>query len=236
MERIILHIVGGESRSRAEQARTAFALGQHAEVYADVEELLDRPPVGGVVLAAETGEQGATARLIERLGECGIWLPVVMTAAEIDLERVVAAVRAGALDYLALPLEMGSFARRLRGILAEAVPYAERRRREVEALRKVAMLSPRERQVLQLLSAGLANKDIAQQLEISSRTVEIYRANMMMKLGASHPADAVKAWLAAALDRPSRADTLAAPQLPRFVLSGPTRASADEAVPKRGQA
>ena len=236
MERTILHIVGGESRSRAEQARTAFALGQHAEVYADVEELLDRPSLGGVVLAAETGEPGATALLIERLGESGIWLPVVVTAADIDLERVVAAVRAGALDYLALPLEMGSFARRLRHIVKEAGPYAERRRSEVEALRRVAMLSRRERQVLGLLSAGLANKDIAQQLEISSRTVEIHRANMMMKLGANHPADAVKAWLAAGFDRRSSTNTLAAPQRPRFVLSGPTRASADEAVPKRGQA
>ena len=44
MERTVLHIVGGESRSRAEQARIAFALGHHAEIYGDLEELLDRPP------------------------------------------------------------------------------------------------------------------------------------------------------------------------------------------------
>src|SRR5690349_4285671 len=106
MERTVLHIVGGESRSRAEQARIAFALGHHAEVYADVAELLDRPPREGIVLAAETGEPGATRRLIEALGEAGIWSPVVVTARNIELERVVAGVRAGALDYLALPLEM----------------------------------------------------------------------------------------------------------------------------------
>ena len=58
MERAILHIVGDESRSRAEQARIAFALGQHAEVYGDIEELLDRPPIEGVVMAAETGLPG----------------------------------------------------------------------------------------------------------------------------------------------------------------------------------
>ena len=219
MERTVLHIVGGESRSRAEQARIAFALGHHAEVYADVDELLDRPPLGGIVLAAESGEPGSTARLIERLGEFGIWLPVVMTASAIDLERVVAAIRAGALDYLALPLEMGSFARRLQGIVAEAGPYAERRRREVEALRRIAMLSRRERQVLGFLSAGLANKEIAQQLEISPRTVEIHRANMMLKLGAGHPADAVKAWIAAGLDRTPATAAGSEPQRPRFRVS-----------------
>jgi two-component system, LuxR family, response regulator FixJ len=143
MERTVLHIVGGESRARAEQARIAFALGHHAEIYSDVEELLDRPPLGGVVLAAETGEPDGTRELIDTLGEGGIWLPVVMTAAEIKLERVVEAIRAGALDYLALPLEMGAFARRLRTILAEARPYEERRRAEVEALRRVIRLSRR---------------------------------------------------------------------------------------------
>jgi two-component system response regulator FixJ len=201
MERTVLHIVGGESRSRAEQARIAFALGHHAEVYGDLEELLDRPPPGGIVLAAETGEPDGTRRLIDELGEAGIWLPVVVTAAEIGLERVVEAIRSGALDYLALPLEMGSFARRLRTIIVEARPYEESRRREVEALRRVVQLSRRERQVLSLLTAGLANKEIAQRLEISPRTVEIHRGNMMTKLGAHHAADAVKAWIAAGLDR-----------------------------------
>ena len=219
MERTVLHIVGGESRSRAEQARIAFALGQHAEVYADLEELLDRPSNAGVVLAAETGEPGGTARLVDCLGESGIWLPVVVTAPTIDLERVVAAIRAGALDYLALPLEMGSFARRLHGIVAEAGPYAERRRREVEARRRIVRLSRRERQVLGLLSAGLANKEIAQQLGISPRTVEIHRANMMTKLGAGHPADAVKAWIAAGLDRTPSAELAAEPQRPRYRVS-----------------
>ena len=182
-----------------------------------------------MVLAADTGVPGATAQLIERLGELGIWLPVVVTAAQIELERVVAAVRAGALDYLALPLEMGSFARRLLAIISEAGPYAERRRREVEALRRIAMLSPRERQVLGLLSAGLANKEIAQQLQISPRTVEIHRANMMMKLGAGHPAEVVKAWIATGLDEPRGEEPVIEPQRPRFRVIPAPEPTADAA-------
>jgi two-component system response regulator FixJ len=203
MERTTLHIIGGDSRSRAEQARIAFALGHHAEVYADLEELLERPPNEGLVIAAHDGEPGVARELVLRLGARGLWLPVVMASSEPGLEQVVAAIKAGALDFLRLPLEMGSFARRLARILAEAGQHAERRRREVEAQRAIAMLSRREREVLELLSAGCSNKEIARWLEISPRTVEIHRGNMMSKLGAGHAADAVRLWIDAQLEIPA---------------------------------
>ena len=85
---------------------------------------------------------------------------------------------------------------------AEADQHAERRRREVEAQRAIAMLSRREREVLELLSAGCSNKEIARRLDISPRTVEIHRGNMMTKLGAGHAADAVRLWIDAQLDIP----------------------------------
>lgn len=205
MERTTLHIVCGDSRSRAEQARIVFALGHHAEVYAELGELLDHPPQDGIVMASDTGEPGMAAELIHRLGERGVWLPVVLTALEPKTEQVVAAIKAGVLDYVLLPLEMGSFARRLDAILAEAGQHAERRRREVEAKRAISSLSRREREVLELLSAGCSNKDIARRLEISPRTVEIHRGNMMTKLGAGHAADAVRLWIDAQLDIPALA-------------------------------
>jgi FixJ family two-component response regulator len=203
MDRTTLHIVGGDSRSRAEQARIAFALGHHAEVYGDIDELLERPVCDGIVVAADDGSPDAAPRLIRELGERGCWMPLVLTAPAPEIERVVVAVKAGALDYLGLPLEMGSFARRLDSILAEAGEHAERRRREVEAQHAVSLLSRREREVLELLSAGCSNKEIARTLEISPRTVEIHRGNMMTKLRAGHAADAVRLWLDAQQEVPS---------------------------------
>lgn len=195
MVRTVLHIVGGESRSRAEQARIAFALGHHAEVYARIEELLEKPPREGLVFAVDDGSADYAQRFIARLGHEGIWLPVVFAAADPEIDRVVSAIKAGALDYLKLPLEMGDFARRLAGILAESGRHAARRRREIEAQRGIAILSGREREVLEALSCGCSNKEIARRLEISPRTVEIHRRNMMGKLRAGHPADAVRIWL-----------------------------------------
>lgn len=195
MERTTLHIIGGDSRSRAEQARIAFALGHHAEVYADLDELIERPPIDGIVIAADDDPGTPARNPIDRLGLAGVWLPVVFAAAAPTIERVVQAIKAGAIDYLTLPLEMSSFARRLDAILTDSGEFAERRRREVEAQHAIGLLSRREREVLELLSAGCSNKEIARNLAISPRTVEIHRGNMMTKLDAGHAADAVRLWL-----------------------------------------
>jgi FixJ family two-component response regulator len=193
MDRTTLHIVGADSRSRAEQARIAFALGHHAEVYGDLDELLARHPDAGIILAADGN--GAAQLLIDRLGAAGIWLPVVLVAYAPTVESAVAGVKAGALDYLALPLEMSSFARQLGAIQQEAGAFVERRRREIEARHALEQLSRREHEVLRLLSEGRSNKEIARKLFISPRTVEIHRGNMMAKLNASHAVDAVRLWM-----------------------------------------
>lgn len=195
MDRTILHIVCGDSRSRAEQARIVFALGHHAEVYSDLRELLDRPADEGIVMAADDGTPDRAREVIRQLADAGMWLPVVMTSPQPETEQVVSAIKAGALDYLRLPLEMGSFARRLHDVLEEADQHVDARRRQVEARRAVALLSRREGEVLGLLSAGCSNKEIARRLDISPRTVEIHRGNMMTKLRAGHAADAVRLWL-----------------------------------------
>lgn len=198
--RLILHIVDGDSRSRAEQARTAFALGHHAEVYSDLTELLDRLPRSGIILLRQRALDRSLDDLFERLGEHGVWLPVIMCSEEPQIDRVVNAIRNGALDYLQLPLETGRLARSLARVAAEADSQGRARLRTASARRRVTALSKREREVLELLSLGSSNKLIARELEISPRTVEIHRANMMNKLRANHAAEAVRLWLQSGLE------------------------------------
>jgi FixJ family two-component response regulator len=199
-QRPILHIVDSDSRSRAEQARIAFALGHHAEVYSDLGELLERPARYGIILLRQRALDVSLGELFDRLGARGVWLPVVVCAEDPQLDRVVDAVKQGALDYLQLPLEAGRLARSLTRVAEEADAHLRSRQRLTDARHRVGMLSKREREVLELLSLGSSNKLIARELGISPRTVEIHRSNMMTKLRANHSAEAVRLWLQSGLE------------------------------------
>jgi two-component system response regulator FixJ len=198
-ERQVIHFVDADSRVRADLARVAFSLGHHAEVYADLLEICEHPPQRGIVVVRDDAEQGGVESAIELLGRCGIWLPVVATDEAPDTVRVVAAIKGGALDYLPLPLAPERFADMLGRIDEEARAHSEARRRMIEARGRIENLSAREREVLDWLAQGSSNKAIARELQISPRTVEIHRANMMAKLGAHHAAEAVRLRLEAGL-------------------------------------
>lgn len=188
----VLHIVDNSCRSRAEQARKGFDLGLHCEVYADAAELMASPPQRGVVLARDDDAEGSASEVLSLLSERSAWVPVVATSVDPRPGKVVEAIKAGALDYLRLPLRDERLLAMVARISDEADAYAAARRKVVEARNRIATLSPREREVLDWLAEGRSNKMIARELCISPRTVEIHRANMMQKLSATHAAEAVR--------------------------------------------
>jgi len=203
--RASLHIVDSCSRQRAELARVGFALGHHCEVYGDLSELAVHPPRVGFIIARDTAEEGGVGIILDRLGRLGIWLALIVVDVDPRPGRIVEAIKAGALDYLALPLDPERFHRCLMRIEKEAEQFGAARRRMIEARDRISALSAREREVLDLLAEGSSNKVIAGELDISPRTVEIHRANMMMKLGARHAAEAVRLKLEARLEPKLRA-------------------------------
>jgi FixJ family two-component response regulator len=205
-QRLTIHVVDSDSRARAEGARIAFALGHHAEVYADPSELIQHAPRDGIIIAREDPEAGGATVLLADFARAGVWLPLVVVTDAPQVEQVVAAIKGGALDYLCLPIAEERLAEVLRQVAREAEAHAAARRRMIEARERIGTLSPREREVLDWLANGGSNKAIARALEISPRTVEIHRANMMDKLGAGHSADAIRLRLEAQIEenRPRR--------------------------------
>lgn len=187
-QRHTLHIIDCSSRMRAELARTGFAMGHHCEIYGSLDELLAGPPDAGTILIGSDAAADAVAKMAAR----GRWLPVVAFDRNPAPERVVAAMRAGVLDFLALPLDSAALAASLQRIEQEVAAHGAARRRALAAWQRMSDLSPREREVLEWLARGCSNKVIARELTISPRTVEIHRANMMTKLGARHAAEAIR--------------------------------------------
>jgi len=142
--------------------------------------------------------------LVRRLQELGLPHPVIVVTGHSTVRMAVDAMKAGACDFLEKPIDE---ARLLKALLAAqnwTGHAASQTREQDRAIDLIAMLSPREQHILQLVVTGKANKVMAQVLGISPRTVEIHRANLMRKLGASSLSELVRVALAGGLDLTGR--------------------------------
>ncbi len=189
----VLHYVNAEVRPRAEFAQMAISMGLHCEVYESLADIFAYPPRHGImVVNDEPAIGGGIVAALAELERRGVWLPVIAVGTMPNPSRIVDAIKAGALDYLTTPVDQARLERSLKRTEAEAERTSTVRRNRVLAQQKLENLSGRESQVLELLAEGFSNKQIARELEISPRTVEIHRANMMAKLGTSHATSAVR--------------------------------------------
>lgn len=128
-------------------------------------------------------------------------MPVIVMTGHGDIPLAVEAMRAGAVDFLEKPFSEERLLEALRLARTSAEAETVRADARAEAARRCAMLSGRERDVLEGLLAGRPNKTIAFDLGISARTVEIYRANLMTKMQAGSLSELIRiALLARATD------------------------------------
>jgi two-component system response regulator FixJ len=136
--------------------------------------------------------------LLRRIKAARPGLPVVIITGHGDVPLAVEAMKLGAADFVEKPFDD----ERLLGVVQAALAGAPREADPANEIgARVASLSPRERQVLDGLVAGLSNKAIARAHDISPRTIEVYRANLMAKMQAASLSDLVRMAMRAGLLR-----------------------------------
>lgn len=133
----------------------------------------------------------------EQLNTRDCVMPVILLTGRADVGLAVRAMKAGAFDFIEKPIDDGPLVAAIEAAFAELDALVEREARSREAVALVERLTPRERDVLEQLLAGHANKVIAYNLGLSARTVEIHRANMMDRLGVRSLSEAIRLAVAA---------------------------------------
>ena len=122
---------------------------------------------------------------LRQLKARGLSVPVIVMTGHADVALAVQAMKEGAVDFIEKPFDDQILIDAIRSALDNRSQVAAAHPQSAEIRKNLAALSERERQVLDGLVSGLPNKTIAYDLGISPRTVEIHRANVMSKMGAS---------------------------------------------------
>ncbi len=164
------------------------------EAYASAQEFLDayEPGRPGCLLLDVRMPGMSGLELQTKLVERAIRLPVIILTGHGDVQVAVRAMKVGAFDFIEKPFSNELLLDRIQKAVTESVHADNNRAEQDEIIGRIRRLTPRERQVLDLVVAGETNKGVASRLDISEKTVETHRARVMEKMCAKSLAGLVK--------------------------------------------
>jgi two-component system response regulator FixJ len=176
----VVHVIDEDAALRKSLAVLLEKNGVEAAGYPSVEGFLATSPVRQGCIISDLCVPNTVRFLLESLKEKSQWLPIIVMSAEGNIPMAVEAIRLGARDFIQKPFSDSVILQAVMSALSgdatiKGSPEA------LAAKHKMALLSTREREVLDGLLLGQSNKIIGHNLGISPRTVEIYRAHLMAK-------------------------------------------------------
>jgi two-component system response regulator FixJ len=198
MSSAVVHLVDDDEHVRRALAFLLGTAGFAVKVYDSATAFLEKfePGSNGCVVSDVRMPGVDGLQLLKRLEEMGARIPVVVMTGHADVALAVEAMKAGAVDFIEKPFPDEK--------LVHAIQVALARSEKTEPAgdtalirARLASLTQREKEVLNGLVAGHPNKTIAYDLGLSPRTVEVHRANVMTKMGASSLSELVRMTLTA---------------------------------------
>jgi FixJ family two-component response regulator len=191
----LIHVVDDDDSFRTAISRMLRASGFEVRAYRSAGEfLLEPPPKGRGCLLLDLNMPGPDGlELQEAIARRGDPLPVIFLSAHGDVPKTVRAMRQGAADFLTKPVRREELLAAVRAALnrQKVEESAAGWRRELG--RRYALLTPREREVLERVVTGALNKQIAAALGTSERTIKAHRAKIMLKMQVDSLAELVLA-------------------------------------------
>jgi FixJ family two-component response regulator len=168
--------------------------GLRVEAYASAEAFLDGldDDMHGCLVLDVRMPGMSGLELFERLSSRGVALPVIFVTGHGDVPMAVSAVKKGAIDFIEKPFNHEDMLRLVEQCLESDRTQRASRLERVAVRQRLASLTERERQVMDLVVAGRMNKQIADELGIAMKTVEVHRARVMEKVGAGSVAELVQ--------------------------------------------
>lgn len=187
-------IVDDDDGMRRALALLVGTLGYEASAFASPRDFLAqlRADVAGCLVLDIRMPEMSGLEVQREMSRRGCMLPIIFITGHGDVPMAVQAMKAGAFEFIQKPFRDQDLLDRINDALRlDAENHADLARR-ADVMQRLATLTPRERQVMELVVAGNANKVIAIDLTLSERTVEIHRAKVMEKMGARSVAHLVK--------------------------------------------
>lgn len=194
VQKVTVHVIDDDDASRQSLAFLLQAADLEIETHPSAAAFLDRVAgVGASCIITDVRMPGISGiDLLRRLKDLKVEAPVIVITGHGDIALAVEAMKIGAADFLEKPFDDEVLLASVRSALRQHDADEKRNAERAEIETRLAALSNRERDVLTGLVAGRANKQIAYELGISPRTVEIYRANLMNKMQAGSLSDLVR--------------------------------------------
>lgn len=188
----VVHIVDDDEAVRQSLAFMLGSVGLPIRLYESAKEFLEAldPSLCGCLVTDVRMPEMTGIELLSRIKDRMPLLPAIVITGHGDIPLAVEAMKAGAVDFIEKPFEEEVLLKAVEAALDKAGGESDGQLPEV--LSRLATLSERERQVLEGLVAGQANKVIAAAHGISPRTVEVYRANVMTKMQAKNLPELVR--------------------------------------------